>query len=700
MNNSRILASMKSLRPIAYFLVVLFFSKQLPGQQVSIARDSFGVPHIFGQTDAEVAYGLGWVQCEDQFKTLQELLAACRGVLGELKGKNGVVADIGIQYMGIADFVKEHYDKEVTGHFRNYLEHYVQAVNDYALEHPERVLLKKLFPVTGQDVITGYLLGNVEISGAGGDLQRILNNNIIKYQRSNFQKGSNAIAISNRKTKDRKTYLAINSHQPLEGWYSWYEAHLHSEEGLNIIGGTFAGGVCIFHGANQHLGWAHTVNHADFSDVYKLTVNKDGNAYLYDNEWLPLRKKKIKAKAKIAGIQVPIKRTMYHSIYGPTIKNKHGFYAWTFSAGTTLKMAEQWFRMNKAKNFGEFKQALEMKGIVSTNIVYADREDNIFYISNGRLPERDSRYEWDEVLPGDTSLTKWGKLIDLDQLPQVLNPKSGYLFNTNNTPFSSSSPSDNPQETPLNEQMGYQESGDENNRSRRFMELMSQYDKITYEDFKAIKYDDQYPEKMEKIRGNNVSHFFNLKPSNHPEIEDALILIQSWNRKTDIENKSASIFLASVYQLDGMRGKKKYRGKNWRQIDRSIEAIRLAQKDLIKHFGRIDIPLGTLQRHSRGDVNLPIAGGPDVLAAMYSGRQKDGTYRALGGESYISLVRFSEEGVELETINAFGNSEYLDDPNSTNQMKFYAERKLKKMTFDKEEILASAVKVYTLKINP
>mgnify|MGYP000162106588 FL=1 len=168
---------------------------------------------------------------------------------------------------------KKKYEASVTGDFKKYLESFVDGLNTYAKLNPDKILLDEIFPLKGSDIITGYLLGNLEVSHAGQDLMKILDGTIIKDLKSDVPKGSNAFAFSKNKTTDGKTYLAVNSHQPLEGWYSWYEVHLISDEGLNILGGTFAGGICIFHGANENLGWAHTVNHADFSDVYQLEMH-------------------------------------------------------------------------------------------------------------------------------------------------------------------------------------------------------------------------------------------------------------------------------------------------------------------------------------------------------------------------------------------------------------------------------------------
>ncbi|MCH7524395.1 MAG: penicillin acylase family protein [Bacteroidetes bacterium] len=686
------------------FLVLLLFgcSSNPEGEELTniiIARDVWGVPHIMAKTDAEVAYGLAWVECEDDFVTLQELMAACKGMLGEIKGKEGLVADFGIKFMGLQEIVAKKYDKDVTGKFKTYLESFVAGVNAYAALHPKEVLLNNLFPITGQDIIVGYLLGNLEISHAGKDLAKIMNGTIIKNLKSDIPKGSNAFAISKRKTTDGKTYLAINSHQPLEGWYSWYEAHLISEEGMNILGGTFAGGICIFHGVNENLGWAHTVNHADFSDVYKLEMHPEKeNLYLFDDEWLELKEKKYRSWLKLVGpIKIPIKRTIYESKYGPTFKTDDGVFAWRFVVGQSIKMAEQWYEMNKATNFKEFKKALEIRGLASLNIIYADKEDNIYFLSNGRLPVRNPDYSWNKVLPGNTSKTLWNEeIIPLDSLPQVLNPPSGWVFNTNNTPFSATDSLSNSIETVLNKTMGYQSKGLENNRSTRFLELISQYDSLNYSDFKRIKFDSQYPSVMTTRTATNLEIMMQLNPNEYPEIADAIQLLNTWNRKSDVKNKTAALYILSWMHLDKKRkDENRIKKGGIITIEDCIYGITKAKEELLAKYGTLQVELGTIQRHRRANINLPIGGAPDVLAAIYSKKEKDETYRAFAGESYIELVRFGIDGVEIETINSYGSSSKVNAEHATTQMDYFTHQKLKKMTLNKEEVLQHAVKIYS-----
>ncbi len=666
---------------------------------IQIARDQWGVPHIFAPTDAEVAYGLAWAQCEDDFVTMQEQMIAGRGRLGEVKGKDGITVDFGVQYMGLSEIADKYAHQLTNPHFNKYLAAFAAGANAYASLHPEELLLPDLFPLKEKDLLIGFLLGNVEISGAGKDLVNILEGRVAEGFGDDLPKGSNAIAISNRKTTDDYTYLAINSHQPLEGWYSWYEAHLVSEEGLNILGGTFPGGSCIFHGVNEHLGWAHTVNHADFSDVYQLVMHPEKEGlYRFDGEWLPLIEKPYWAWMKIIGpLKIPIRQTIYESKYGPTFETEKGFFAWRYLVAQGIGAAEQWFKMNKAKNFEEFQAALTMQEIVSTNIVYADKEDNIYYLSNGKLPIRNPNYDWKGTLPGDTSATLWADaFFPIDSLPQVLNPQSGYVFNTNNTPFSASGLADNPVEDEDNKTMGYQATGVENNRSTRLMELMSQHDSLDYATFKKIKYDTHYPSKLTSPYMGNLELMLQLPADKYPVIKDAIDLLKAWNRDTEVKNTTAALFILSLNALtDQLKEDHRYNNGYVLTEADCVQAITKGRAKLMKDHGTLEVPLGSVQRHIRGEVSLPLGGGPDVLAAMYSTDDKEGRFKGVAGESYILLARFGKDGVQLESVNAYGTCAEIGAPHNTDQMQLFVDQDLKPMTLDKTLVLEQAVRVYS-----
>lgn len=679
------------------FISFTHLNAQSPPEELSnikIARDQWGVPHISAPTDKEVAYGLAWVQCEDDFKTLQEQMLAVRGRYGEVKGKEGIVLDFGIKFMGLREVVEAQYESDLSPDFKDILAHYVEGVNSYAALHPKEILLKALFPLREQDIIIGYLLGVTEMSGAGKDLRAILSGDLNDEA---APKGSNAIAVSSRKTTDGKTYLAINSHQPLEGWYSWYEAHLMSDEGLNILGGTFPGGVSIFHGANERLAWAHTVNHSDRSDIFKLTMHPENKEqYQFDGQWLTLEKKVYKSKVKLGFLKIPIKQTVYYSKYGPTFKTDNGFFSWRYAANMDIRAAEQWFRMGKAQTFAEFRTLLDWQAIPCNNIVYADAADNIYYLSIGRQPIRNPKYDWKKPVPGNTSETLWTDFYPVDSLPQVLNPESGYVFNTNNTPFSSSGTSDNPKETALNKTMGFQSTGVENNRSTRFMELIEQYDKLSYEDLKTIKYDAQYPSQLTQPNMVNLELLLSLKPEQYPNISDAIGILNKWDRNSNVENQQAVLFILTIdYLVKNLQKAKRFKLGNSLTEQDCATAIAQAKTEMMNQYGTMEMPLGNIQKHQRGDVSLPLSGAPDVLRAMYSKRTEDNLLKGFAGESYIEMVRFGPEGVELETVNAYGTSAKSDSPHFTDQMEFFTTLQLKTMSLDREKAMKEAVKVYS-----
>ncbi len=292
---------------------------QISVDNVEIVRDAWGVPHIFGKTDADVAYGLAWATCEDDFNTVQQLLLAANGRLGEVTGKNGALLDFMGKITRVSDEVEKRFDNAFSADYVNYLDAYAQGVNRFAERHSDQILRKGLFPISAKDVVKCNTLTLVFLTSVYIEIQQIFTRSILLHERNitykgNLPDGSNAFAINKNKTANGHTFLAINSHQPLEGLFSWYEAHLVSEEGLNILGGTFPGGANIFHGVNEHLAWAATLNHPDLCDVYKLEMHpKKKLLYKFDEGYEELKPYKVKVKVKLGPIRLPITKKFYIS---------------------------------------------------------------------------------------------------------------------------------------------------------------------------------------------------------------------------------------------------------------------------------------------------------------------------------------------------------------------------------------------------
>lgn len=670
---------------------------QIDPQRITIARDQWGVPHIFAPTDAEVAYGFAWATAEDDFETMQEQLLPVRSLMGLVRGKRGAFMDVAVHLLDTKQIVAERYEKDLSPEFREILAAYAAGVNAYAETHPKEVLHKKLFPLRPQEIIETYILGMSLMSGIDRELSAILEEKL-PVLTPEEGKGSNAIAVSRRKTKDEKTYLAINSHQPLEGMNSWYEAHLCSEEGWNILGATFPGGVSIFVGSNPYLGWGHTVNYPDLADVFQLEIHPENEMqYRFDGQWLPLEPYHIKARIKILGLlTVGAKQKFYKSKYGVTFKTEQGVFALRFPANRDIRAAEQWYRMNKATDWQSFRKALDMQAIISTNIVYADRDDHIFFLGNGRFPLRNPNYDWTSVVPGDTSATLWqDDYYPLDSLAQVLDPPSGYVYNCNHSPFLSTAPADNPAPEEVPNSMSYRPAEVLTNRGARFAELIKQYEQLDYEDLKAIKYDVAYTNPLTAYP--RLEPIFQLSAAQYPELKTSIELLREWDRAATVDSHAASIFIIALNYLlrdEALNGEESLRSGAELNEAKLVEALHFTQGYLQEHFGKLVVPLAQLQRHSRGETSLPMPGAPDVLAAIYSEPKKDGKIRPFAGDSYIQLTRFSKDGVELETVNAYGASAKPGNDHYTDQMPLFTQQKLKTMTLDRETILREAKRIY------
>ena len=675
-------------------LLLLLFTttisySQINPENIDIVRDQFGIPHIFGKTDAEVAYGLAWANAEDDFNTIQEAYLAGNAMLSNYIGLKGAPADFITQFIGSKELIDEKIG-EISNDYLKVISAYAQGLNSYAEKNPDKVLYKKLFPITPKMMMM-YSQLQLFISNQGADWAgRILNNDTQDDFLDQNLTGSNVIAMNSNKTDNGETFLAINTHQPLDGPTSWYEVHLNSEEGTNIIGTLYPGTPHVLIGVNENLGWSHTVNYPDKTDVYKLRM-KNNRKYIVDGEEYKLEKLKAKISVKILGFPIKINRKYFKSIYGPTLKNKSGYYSIRTPTLFNVKALEQWWKMGKSKNFTEFYNTLKMKQIPGFNIGYADKYDTIFYISNGIIPKRAEGFNWKGIVPGDTKRTLWTEYYDIEDLPQVIQPKAGFIYDANHSPFKSTSAEENPKEEDFSDRMGYETY--DNNRSTRLIELIESYDKVSYEDFKLIKYDNSFPTKFNYTR-MDISIVEMLKLEKDHELFEILDIIQKWDRKTDIDSQGAGIFGILYYQLVWNYRDEIYKNNIVTQ-ETLISALTDVREYLIDNFGSINITLGDFQKLVRGDKEIPIWGLPDVITAMSSRPYKDGMHKVTQGESYIGLVRFNKKGPVLESIISYGNS---DNPNSehySDQMELYSKFKTKKMTFDKEKIYREAKSIYS-----
>ena len=671
---------------ILWIVFVLFIAwsgaqAQLRPGEVQIARDSFGVPHIYGKTNAATVYGLAWAHAEDDFTSIQHNLLSARGYLGRALGKDGVLFDYAVQFLEIDEFVEKHFDQDISPEFLEILKAFCQGLNEYAALHPKEVLVPKALPFTPKDVITGYTV-NLSLLGGVGMALKAINDDLIDELYAPNNRGSNSIALAPSRTEDSATWLLINSHQPLEGPFAWYEAHLVSDEGLNIAGGLFPGCVSIMLGSNQHLAWAHTTNYNQWGDIYTLSINpKNKHEYYYDGEWIPFREKRIKLHVKLGPFVLGIKRTLQFCEYGPVFKTKQGSFALRFPSPQNISGAEAWYRMNLATNWQQFESAVKTEGITSFNILYADQTGNIFYQSNGAYPLRNPALNWNNPIAGVSSDYKWTELIPYEDKPAIFNPECGYVFNANNTPLQASDSACNwSGYFPGLQLFTY-------NRGERLNSALAAHPgRWKWEQFLTLKFDKHYhPDGQFRDR---FEIFFDLKAEEHPKLSDAITTYQQWNMDASVNNSSASLPVATHYFLNRqtktpfaflMIQEEKV------QLDAAVEALSDARRFLLKHHGRLDPSLGEMQQYIRGAESFPAGGTFEVLRAadpaLYKG--KKGMFRIKSGDGYMQIVRFHpNRPVEIHSINAYGSSAHSDSPHFSDQMSLFAKEQFRTMTLD------------------
>lgn len=677
-----------------YFPILQAQNKTIDPNNISIARDVWGTPHIFAKTDAEVAYGLAWANSEDAFESMQDLLLIGKQMMGRKEGKEGAPFDFFVHSIGTEKTYQENFT-QISKEYMTYLDGYCQGVNAYAKANPDKVLLKKAFPIEPEDILKAYLVGFSALSGAVDKVTNIMEG---KYDKEPDSKpaGSNAYAFAPHKTANGNTFLCINPHFQITGAFSFYEAHLHSEEGLNITGSLFQGGTCVFMGNNEHLGWGKTFNHIDQVDVFELEMHpKKKLFYKYDDEYIKLEKRPIWLKVRLGKIVIPVRQMTYWSKFGPTYKSPDkNYYSVRCPAFFNLKAGEQYYRMNKATNYKEFQTALDMNAHSMFNLVYGDKDGNILYLCNGMQPKRNPAYDFTKILKGDTKEKLWTEYYNHKELPRVENPACGYVFNTNNTPTNASCiVGDNctNKEVLKYADMRY---GD-NNRSHRFMEFMEQDKKYSFEEFKAIKFDT----KMTKNSAfwKSMSSFFAIKPEDHPPFEEAIELLQNWDGDASGENTTAALFMLTiqyVFEEMGYTDVPFTTGIPDTIPDALyIEAIEHASKDLIQQHGSLKVPLKNILFHRRNGKLYPASGFPDALSPIYTQREEDGKQVAEYADTYIHFVEFDKKGpVKIQTLLPFEATETCED--YEDELEMFNERKLKTMSLDKKEVLKNAVKTY------
>ena len=674
------------------------FKAQAQNYDARIIRDDYGVPHIYGKTDGDTAFGLAYAHAEDDWETIQNTLIGSRGMAAQFKGKGVAPTDYLYDLFKVREAVDAKYDN-LPETVREVAEGYAAGINLFAAEHQAR-LKSDIFPVTGEDIISGVTWATPFFYRLDEDLAGLFAEGdkpqVSPWGRDAFVqglpqavRGSNAFAIAPQRSDDDHTRLVINSHQPMTGPYAWYEAHTVSEEGTNIAGANFPGTPILAQGVTPYHGWGHTVNKPDLVDIYELTVDKlkKPKQYKLDGEWRDFVKTKSKFRVKLWGpFSLPVTRDILWSEHGPVLDTPNGFYALRYAGMGEVNQLTQWIAMGKARSLEEWQAALDINGLLSFNAVWATADGHIGALYNAQMPRRIEGPDWLSVLPGDRSELIWADTMAVSELPQAIDPEAGWVFSANHTPFKMSEPDSSPKrgDFPASYGVEYRMT----NRAMRALQLFSNEDSISREELLKFRADTKYHPEFKLWQTVVELATAELKD---PVLVSGQEILRQWNGDTDIENRGAALAVITGMLAHGSEYKE--------DILPPLDAYAKAAEILNSAYGRLDPKWGEVNRIQRGDVDVAINGAPDVLRAIYADPNtiaQNGAMNALAGDTHIMVAQWDADGrLDLSSIHNYGSAT-LDatSPHYDDQTALFAKGGFKTMPTKLEDILKVATRDY------
>ncbi len=673
------------LKTMRFALLLLCVAAAPASELTEILWDEWGVPHIYAKSEAEMFYGLGWAQMNNHGNLILEMLGRSRGRAAEYWGQEFLESDMLIHQLGLPELAQDWSARQDADH-KQLVSSFVRGMNDYMQAHPGACDAKNnvVLPITTDDMNLHTLCVFYTRFVGGRDLGVIGRWG---------ETGSNAYAIGPTRSASGKAMLVQNPHLP------WFQEFLFFEAqgvapGVNIYGVNLVGLPGFGIAFNQRLGWSHTNNTLDNADSYELELREGG--YLLDGQVKPFesRTKTIRVKNE-QGELVDREIELLRSEHGSVVRRgKNKAVAIRFPALDRADAAKQWYAMGKARNLQEFETALKMQQIPFWNVLYADREGNIFYLFNGHVPKRgkgDWQY-WDRLVPGGNSADIWTEIHAYEELPQLKNPLTGWLQNANDPPWSCTipmllSPRDYPAYMAPRMVPYYF-------RPQRSARMLAEDESITFEELASYKLSTR-SEMADRLLDDLLAA---IDLHGDELAKEAKGVLKNWDRQADAESDGALLFSnwarrinpydPATYQTAWDAQRYFETPDGFAKPAAVVEQLGLAAREVKSHWGKLNVPWGEAVRLRIGKYDLPANGADGLLGVFRVASPQpsdDGKLSIRAGDTWVAVIEFGDR-VRARVLLSYGNASQTNSPHHGDQLQLFAKKQLRDAWFYRDDL--------------
>ena len=598
-------------------------------ERITITRDSYGVPHIYGDTDADAVFGMIFAQCEDDFNRVEMNYINAMGRLAEVEGEDEIYRDLRMKLFIDPEEMKQDYESSPIW-LKDLMNAFADGINYYLYTHPETQpkLLTRFEPWMALTFSEGSI---------GGDIERVNLSRLKNFYgedktdlviaepfiRDDEPRGSNGISIAPQKTKNGNALFLINPHT---SFFFRSEVHMISQEGLNAYGAVTWGQFFIYQGFNERVGWMHTSSRADAIDEYLETIFEKDDTYYYlvgeDERELESKVLSIPYKTD-AGNEV-MDFTVYYSHHGPIIREQDGKWVSIALMQRPVDALTQSYTRTKANNYQEFYETMEIRTNSSNNTVYADADGTIAYFHGNYIPIRDTRFDWSKPLDGSNPDTDYEGLHSLEEMIVIKNPENGWIQNCNSSPFTAAGEFSPKQE----DYASYIAPDQENFRGIHAVRVLKDKTDFTIESLIEAAYDSQLPG-FEKLVPSIVGAY-EAEGATYPELNDPIESLKGWDIRFSAESVPTSV--ATYYGNEMLRqAREMERGPgsiydfivDGFTTEQKLDGFKVAINKMTEDFGSWEIPWGEINRYQRinGDIRQPFNDDePSLPVGFHSGR--------------------------------------------------------------------------------